>query len=434
MNPPGPSRSPTGSARWINAALIAVTALAMVLVIVLAIRTVAAERAEREQVERTNAVLNELRAISRASLNAETGQRGYMLTLDRRYLAPYYAGRDQVEPALRRLRALVGPRATPRQLELLDQVEVLSRAKFAELERGVALVGSGDLIEARRFILTDEGQEAMERLRRVVRELETIELAVLKKAVAGTARTEGRVIPLLVALLGLLAISLIAAVRLIARSARAEAEAAQAQALTEARDRADLLARELNHRVKNLFAVVLAIVKLSARDAPEAKAVTDAIAQRIQALLKAHEVSQGELDRPAVSLAMLVETSLAPYRSDELTARVEGPEVVLPVQAVTPLGLVLHELTTNAVKYGGWSEPGGTIAVNWAQEGADIVLSWCETGAPISESPQRQGFGTMLMTSSARQLGGSIERDFAAEGARITIRFPAPVASPGAGQ
>ena len=412
------------SARWINAALIAITALAMVLVVVVAIRTIEVERSQRDQAQSTSDTISELRDISRAALNAETGQRGYLLTLDRRYLAPYFAGRDQIEPSLKRLHLLVEPRATARQTELIDQIDVLSRSRFDELGRSIALVQNGDLIEAQRLVLTDEGQEAMERLRRAVREMEGIERKLLDRAMADTARAEGRVLPLLGGLLGLLAISLIAALRLIARSARAEAEAAQAKVLGEARDRADLLARELNHRVKNLFAVVLAIVKLSARDAPQAKPVTDSIAQRIQALLKAHDVSQGELDRPEVSLASLIETSLAPYRSHALTASLGGPEVILHARSITPIGLMLHELTTNAVKYGGWSEQGGTITVDWHVEGDTVVLAWRETGRPITQQPQRQGFGSMLMTSSVRQLGGSIEREFAGDGAHVTIRFP----------
>lgn len=412
--------------RTINAALVAVTALAMILVVVLAIGTIEVERAQRDQAQRTSEVLDQLRDINRAALNGETGQRGYLLSLDRRYLAPFLAGRDQLEPSLERLRALVEPGASPRQRQLLDEIAVLSRARFAEMAEGIALVGAGDLIAARRLVLTDEGQEAMERLRRALRELEVIELAVLDRARADATRAEGRVVPLLGGLLGLLAISLVASGRLIARGARAEAEAAQAQVLAEARDRADLLARELNHRVKNLFAVVLAIVKLSARDAPEARRVTDGIAQRIMALLKAHEVSQGELDRPSVSLATLIETSLAPYRSQALTASIGGPEVLLHARSITPLGLMLHEMTTNAVKYGGWSQPGGTIAVDWIREaGGDVVLTWRESGTPITKEPERQGFGSMLMTSSARQLGGSVVREFPPSGAQVTIRFPA---------
>ena len=411
-------------ARTINAALVAVTALAMIAVVVLAIRTIEVERDQREQAQQTSDIITELSAINRAALSGETGQRGYLLSLDRRYLAPYFAGRDQLEPSLKRLGALVEPSATPRQRQLLDEIAVLSRARFAEMAQGIALVGSGELIEARRLVLTDEGQEAMERLRRALREMEDIERAILGRARSDATQAESRVVPLLGGLLGLLAISLVASGRLIARSARAEAEAAQAQVLGEARDRADLLARELNHRVKNLFAVVLAIVKLSARDAPAAKPVTEGIAQRIMALLKAHEVSQGELGTPTVSLATLVETTLAPYRSHALTASIGGPEIVLNARTITPLGLMLHELTTNAVKYGGWSQPGGSIAIDWVREGGSVVLCWRETGAPIAEEPRRQGFGSMLMTSSARQLGGSVERVFAPDGADITIRFP----------
>lgn len=418
--------APTASrrrARWLNAVLVGVTALAMLLLVLLVIRTVEVERSQREQAQLTREILGELGDINRAALNGESGQRGYMLSLDRRYLTSYYAGRDQLEPSLRRLRELIEPNATPRQRVLLDRIEVLSRAKFAELAQGVELVGQGNLIEARRLVLTDEGQAAMERLLQSLRELEAIELEVLARAERDTAVAEARVVPLLGGLLGLLAISLIASGRLIARSAIAEAEASQAQALAEARDRADLLARELNHRVKNLFAVVLAIVKLSARDAPEAKPVTEAIAQRIQALLKAHEVSQGELDRPEASLAALVETTLAPYRSEALAASVEGPPVTLSARVITPIGLLLHELTTNAVKYGAWSRPGGRIEIEWRREGEEVVLNWRERGAEIARPPERQGFGSLLMTSSARQLGGSVERDFTPEGAAITIRF-----------
>lgn len=413
-----------GLARTINAGLVALTALAMVLVVLLAIRTIEVERDQRRQAQLTSRILDELRDINRAALSGETGQRGYMLTLDRRYLASYFAGRDQIEPSLRQLRLLVEPTATARQRELLDQIDVLSRAKFAELAQGVALVGGGELIEARRLVLTDEGQEAMERLRRAVREMEMIELAILDRAESDTASAERRVVPLLGGLLGLLAISLLASGRLIARGARAEVEAAQARVLAEARDRADLLARELNHRVKNLFAVVLAIVKLSARDAPEARPVTNGIADRIMALLKAHEVSQGELGQATVGLSVLIETTLAPYRSPALTASIEGPAVTLDGRTITPLGLVLHELTTNAVKYGAWSRPGGTIAVEWVREGSDVILTWREAGTPITEQPQRQGFGSMLMTSSARQLGGSIDREFGPDGVLITMRFP----------
>ena len=410
--------------KWGNVTLLALMALAMIGLIVVAFQTIESERAEREQVERTNDILLELRNVSSAAVNAETGQRGYLITLDRRYLESYLFGREQIDPSLRRLRtAMEDEETTRRQTELVDQIEALATSKFAEMDESVRLLEDGRLIDARREMLSDQGQETMERLRRAIGEMERIEFQLLSDATEETARAEGRVLPLLGALMLLLIGSIVGGTRLVARTARAEVEAAQAVALGEARDRADLLARELNHRVKNLFAVVLAIIQLSGRDKPESKEVTDGIAERVRALLTAHEVSQGELDRPVASLRALVETTLAPYRSSKLTADIEGDEILLPAKQVTPLGLVLHELTTNAVKYGAWAS-GGTIAVDWQRVGDTIKLVWQEQGDAIETEPERRGFGSMLMTSASRQFGGSIEREFLAEGVRVTIELP----------
>lgn len=409
--------------RWANVALLGITAAAMFGLIFTVYQSIEAERAQREQVRMTNEVLTDLRNVSQAVLNAETGQRGYLITLDRRYLESYLAGRDQIDPALARLDASLVQGSTPRQQELVDRIDTLVRAKFAELDTSVRLLDNGRLIDARRAVLTDEGHETMARLRRALNEMERIELELLAEATEQTARAEERVLPLLGGLVFLLILAMFSTARLVARTARAEAEAAQAVVLGEARDRADLLARELNHRVKNLFAVVLAIVQLSARDKPEAKPVTDSIAQRIRALLTAHEVSQGELDRPVASLRALVETSLAPYRSERLQAAIEGEEILLPAAQVTPLGLVLHELTTNAVKYGAWSQ-GGTIEVRWDRRGNEIRMVWREHGVTIDQQPERRGFGSMLMISAARQFGGSLERDFHADGLEVVILLP----------
>tara|TARA_R110002072_G_scaffold242564_10_gene401425 strand:- start:5142 stop:6422 length:1281 start_codon:yes stop_codon:yes gene_type:complete len=409
--------------RWANVALLGITAAAMFGLIFSVYQTVESEREEREQVRMTNEVLTDLRSVSQAVLNAETGQRGYLITLDRRYLESYLAGREQIDPALARLDASLADDATARQQELFDRIETLTAAKFAELDSSVRLLDNGRLIDARRAVLSDAGHETMARLRRSINEMERIELELLARATAETARAEARVLPLLGGLVLLLILAMVSTARLVARTARAEAEAAQALVLGEARDRADLLARELNHRVKNLFAVVLAIVQLSARDKPEAKPVTDAIGERIRALLTAHEVSQGELDRPVASLRALVETSLAPYRSERLQATIEGSEILLPAAQITPLGLVLHELTTNAVKYGAWSQ-GGTIEVRWERQGNEIRMVWRERGVAVEQQPERRGFGSMLMISAARQFGGSLERDFHADGLEVVIVLP----------
>ncbi|MEP3145008.1 MULTISPECIES: sensor histidine kinase [Qipengyuania] len=407
-----------------NVVLLGVIAAAMFATLFLVYQTVEAEREQREQVRRTVEVLEELRQVSRSAISGETGQRGYLITLDRRYLAPYQAGREQIDPTLDRIRELIGEDATARQTELIDKIDALARAKFDEMATGVELLENGRLLDARRAILTDEGVETMERLDRAIAELEDIENETLAAYSADAARTNARVLPLLGALLVFLIIAMFAGARLVGRAARAEAEAAQAAVVSEARDRADLLARELNHRVKNLFAVVLAIVQMSARDKPEAKEVTNSIAQRIRALLTAHEVSQGELERPVASLRALVETSLAPYRSSNHPAEIDGPEIMLPAKRVTPLGLVLHELTTNAVKYGAWKDE-GTVHVSWSEQDGTVRLEWRETGAQLGDAPEHTGFGSLLMTSAARQFGGTFERKFTPDGLIVTIELPA---------
>jgi two-component sensor histidine kinase/CHASE3 domain sensor protein len=420
--PRRPPAAPRALARWSTLAVFGINAAALLGSVVLIFGTIESERRQREQARDTAEILAELANINRAVLNAETGQRGYLITLDRRYLGPYLAARDLYPPAVARLRALVGSDDS-RQAELLDRIENLADSKFAEMRETVGLLDNGAVLDARRQVLTDEGQEVMERLRAAIRELEGIEQSSLHAAASESARAEARVLPLLGSLLALLLVALVFGFRLAARTARAEAEAAQASALAEARDRADLLARELNHRVKNLFAVILAIVRMSGKDTPAAKPVVERIADRIHALLIAHEVTQGTAGKPVASLAKLVETTLAPYRSERLRAEVNGPEVLLPARQVTPLGLVLHELTTNAVKYGCWSE-GGVLHVTWATSGGEVAIDWREEGGPSGQPPAGQGFGSLLMTSAARQLRGTIDREFPPSGARVAIRIP----------
>ncbi len=410
-------------ALWLNVGVLALVAIALLTGLFLVARTIEVERAHREQVRRTGEVLLALREVTSVTLNTETGQRGYLLTLDRRYLEPYRTGRGEIAPAIARVRERIGPRPTPRQAELLDEIENLAAVKVAEMDETVTLTANAQVIDARRRILSDEGQEAMERLRAAIGEMEEIESALLTRAANDTARAESRVLPLLALVIVVLFAAMLAGYLLVRRAARAEAEAAQATVLAEARDRADLLARELNHRVKNLFAVILAIVRMGGKEVPEARAATDRMAERIGALLTAHEVTQGTLEHRVASLGKLVETTLAPYRSERLTATLEGPEVMLPAKRASPLGLVLHELTTNAVKYGCWRES-GDLSVSWTRSNGEVVLNWRERCAGAISPGEATGFGTRLMEASARQLRGTVERSFLDDGVEVVIRFP----------
>lgn len=405
-------------------ALFALVAAALLFGTYLIFSSVRAERAVRTQVERTSDVIDALRDIGMATVNAETGQRGYLLTLDQRYLASYQLGAATYPEAVRRLHRLLDSRATAEQQSLLARVEKLADSKFSEMAESVALVDDGQLLDAKARLLSDEGQDLMVELRATLRELERSESEALARAADEAARIESRMLPLLGWLVVLIVLALALGVWLVARTTRAEVAAANAGALAEARDRADLLARELNHRVKNLFAVILAIVKLSGKGEPEAKPVVDKISRRINALIKAHESTQGVTSQAVADLRELVETAIEPYRSEASHCELDGERVPLKAKAALPLGLVLHELVTNAVKYGAWSSPGGALRVEWRREEGRIRLVWRERcDAPVA-APQQEGFGSMLMTSSARQLSGTIKRTFHDDGVEVRIDFP----------
>ena len=435
-NDPNPEAIAPKRHRWrrtapgmASLALFALVAASLLAATFLIFSTVRAERAERVQVAQTREVLDALREIVAATLNAETGQRGYIITLDKRYLAPFQLGAASYPAAMRRLHVLLDPAADARQRALVDRVEKLADAKFGEMAETVSLIDDGRVLDAKERLLSDEGQNLMIELRATAGELEVIEASQLERAAADTLRLEGRMAPLLAGLLALILGALVLGLWQVVRGTRAEALAATAIDLREARDRADLLARELNHRVKNLFAVVLAIVKMSGRGDPAAKPTIDKIAERLHALLRSHEVTQGQVDefgatRPEIDLRELVETALAPYRLDEARASIKGGPVMLRSHLAVPLGLVLHELVTNAVKYGALSDSEGRLAVNWSHEGGRVHMTWREDGpAPVAK-PGAEGFGSMLITSSARQIGGTIERQFHPNGVEVTLDFP----------
>ena len=410
---------------YISVALFVIVAAALVAAIFLLFSTIEAERVQRSRLARTNEILLALRAIDTTAITGETGQRGYFITADKRYLEPYSRALRQAPLAIVRLRNLIGPDAPARQQALVDEIDRLSDAKWGELADTVALVEEGKIPEAHARILSDEGQIAMTRLRAAIGQLERIERADLNEALHKTSDAEGRVGPALVVLAGGLLAGLGLGLGLLIHTSRVEAEAANAKALAAARDRADLLAHELNHRVKNLFAVTLAIVKLSARDVPEAKAVIERISGRIHALARAHQVTQGHSDNGRASLEELVRVAVAPYTSATAHCDVQGEDVFLCERNTVPLGLVLHELVTNAVKYGAWSEPGGVVRVRWQKVADRVSLEWEEQSVrEVQEPAKRTGFGSVLIDSAARQMSGVVERHYRPLGLLVRLNFP----------
>jgi PAS domain S-box-containing protein len=193
-----------------------------------------------------------------------------------------------------------------------------------------------------------------------------------------------------------------------------------------------LLTRELNHRVKNLFAIANGMVSMTARTAKDPKDMATALRGRLSALSRAHELVQpaSAADMGSgidVELARLIEAVLDPYRqSGQNRIVIEGPSVPVGSNTTTSLALVLHELATNAAKYGCLSYAEGELTIRWTVQDDMADLVWTESGGPVIEtSPAFEGFGTQLSQRSiAGQLGGTLEREWRREGLRVHMTLP----------
>ena len=192
-----------------------------------------------------------------------------------------------------------------------------------------------------------------------------------------------------------------------------------------AEERELLLAREVDHRAKNLLAVVQSIVQLTpAEDGADLKA---SVVGRIQALARAHSLlSDARWD--GVDLGQLVEEELAPFGAGRVSQT--GPQLLLRPSAAQSLALVLHELATNAAKYGALSDSAGRLAVEWRrdrdEQGAYLQILWTETGGPSPGKPELTGFGSKIIRASVdRQLRGKVSKEWLPDGLRCTIRIPA---------
>ncbi len=190
------------------------------------------------------------------------------------------------------------------------------------------------------------------------------------------------------------------------------------------------LAREMSHRVKNLFAVMSGLVSMTARSAQTPNDMADALRGRLGALSRAHELVRSALGgdegaSEATTLSRLVDAVLSPYGAGESgdRLRIEGPSVSVGTNTVTNLALVLHELATNAAKYGALSEAHGRLAIRWVIEGDEVRLAWHETGGPtLSGPPGAEGFGSQLARRTVTgQLGGTMEPDWRPEGLHLDM-------------
>lgn len=197
----------------------------------------------------------------------------------------------------------------------------------------------------------------------------------------------------------------------------------------------ELMLREMNHRVKNLFAVIAGMITVASRNHDEVRPFATDLRRRIAALGSAHSLASPAGQPQAIGLDELVNVTLAPYR-DHSHITVEGPTVALNRECLSSLALILHEWATNSVKYGalcGEKRPGepdgGTgLTVRWRVSGTGLELDWDEIGRGEQDGDATQrGFGSLLVDTSVRQLLGEVRSEAAGRSFRMRMKLPASV-------
>ena len=187
-----------------------------------------------------------------------------------------------------------------------------------------------------------------------------------------------------------------------------------------------LLANELSHRIKNIFAVIGGLIALKSREYPGAEAFTGDVTDTLHALNRAHSYVTQKGAEADETLHGLLDKLMMPY-GDRGGSRfvLRGEDVPVSAKSATPLALVFHELATNSAKYGSLCVAGGSIAVHTETHGANVVIMWRESGGPAPKPERGQGFGSRLVERSvSHQLSGTLARDFTPEGLTATLTVP----------
>lgn len=191
-----------------------------------------------------------------------------------------------------------------------------------------------------------------------------------------------------------------------------------------------LLLNELNHRINNTLVTVQSLVEQTLRATDIDRSVRENLTARLLALADAHKLLVDQ-NWAGADLRTIVEKAITPYEVDDhRRLHADGPDVRLSPQQAVSMALVLHELTTNAVKYGALSTPAGHVEASWNlhhdERGArHLTFLWEERGGPPVSLPERRGFGTRLIARSlGADLGGQAEVEYAPDGVRCSINLP----------
>jgi two-component sensor histidine kinase len=200
-----------------------------------------------------------------------------------------------------------------------------------------------------------------------------------------------------------------------------------------AEERREILVHELAHRVKNTLATVQSIASLSFRNSQGPEALRQ-FHDRLQALVRSHDLLTRKNWQHA-DLSEVAETAIAPLKEERAHRfAISGPPVSLPPTTAVPMAMILHELCTNALKYGALSNESGHVSIGWRTSadpgGIAISLIWTESGGPAIQPPEEEGFGTRLIANLSRQLGGDCNFRYPPSGLVCHLSIVSPVDEP----
>jgi two-component sensor histidine kinase len=403
----------------------------------------------------TYEVRRHARELILAITDAETGERGYLLTQDSRYLVPYEQARGAIDEAYRALLDLL--LATPDKQAIISGLRDEIDRKEEEMAESIRLARSGDLEAGLALVRSDTGQALMEHIRATLRGFIAEEDARLVERNLGVERYRQWLVgTILAALAGsaTLAYALFtrtqAQVSALARTRRllqeqneeleglirertAETEEARAHAERE-RERVETLLQDTNHRIGNSLATVSSLLglQMTRSKSPEVKTALEAAQSRVHAIASSHRRLRLGADLETANAAEFLEAVIADLQSthsgaDKIDFKVQCDPVVIKARDATTVGIIIGELVTNALKHAFPENGAGTIWVKFAMVDGTIALTVEDDGRglPEGDEPGDGGLGSMIIRQLAQQFGG--QPVYAARtggGTSVTVALP----------
>ncbi len=416
------------------------------------VRTVDSQLAD---VTRTYEIRRQARELMLAVVDAETGQRGYLITRDEAYLEPYNVAVGTLSQTYQSLLALISD--NPIQLKRIEALVPDLDAKRAEMARTIELMSAGQSAEALALLRSDTGLELMERIRTVLRQVIGEED---DKLIERNGRMEFYRQVLVATILAALGAAAILAYALLSRTQRkvvalaqqqnrlrsaneeleahvrertAEVEEARGHAERE-RARLETLLQDTNHRIGNSLATVSSLLglQLARTSSDEVRNALEAAQRRVQAIASGHRRLRLGADLETTDAAEFLADVI-----DDLAAQMPPGKpvtfekhlepMIIPARDATTLGIVVSELVTNALKHAFTAGQAGTVAIRFERpEGGVTSLTVEDNGSGIAAGDGQEGLGALIVKQLARQFGGTEPEYRAREGGgtAITVRLP----------